>query len=231
MHIKKKCIFAAQSTFKIMEEKEVRQTLSDIREMMNKSSRFQAVSGWSIIIIGLYAAVASAMAAAVIGVGDWLPGFENLQRFAVLNTPSRIRIAALIAIGLFALSLLTVFVLAIVKSKRHNLRFVFDKRMFQMLFDFFIPLAAGGLLSMALVMQGHYGLTSSIMLLFYGLALVNCSHYTYPALRSLGYAELIIGIIDCFTMSHALLFWFLGFSVMHILFGILYVIMFDSKKE
>ena len=106
--IKKKYIFAAQSTFKIMEEKEVRQTLDDIREMMSKSSRFQAISGWSIIVIGLYAAVASLMAAAVIGVGDWLPCCENLQRFAVLNTPSKIRIAALIAVGLFALSLLTV---------------------------------------------------------------------------------------------------------------------------
>ena len=135
-----------------MEEKEVRQTLNDIREMMSKSSRFQAVSGWSIIIIGLYAAVASAMAAAVIGVGDWLPCFENLHRYASLNTPSRIRIAALIAIGLFGLSLLTVFVFAIVKSKRHNLRFAFDKRMVLMLLDFFIPLIAGGLLSMALVM-------------------------------------------------------------------------------
>ena len=214
-----------------MEEKEVRQTLNDIREMMSKSSRFQAVSGWSIIIIGLYAAVASAMAAAVIGVGDWLPGFENLHRYANLNTPTRIRIAALIAIGLLALSLLTLFVFAIVKSKRYNLRFAFEKRTVQMSLDFFIPLAAGGLLSMALVMQGHYGLTSSIMLLFYGLALVNCSHYTYPILRYLGYAELILGIIDCFTMSHPLLFWFLGFSVMHVVFGIAYVLMFERGRR
>ena len=214
-----------------MEEKEVRQTLNDIREMMSKSSRFQAISGWSIIIIGLYAAVASAMAAAVIGVGNWLPDFENLHQFANLNTPSRIRIAALIAIGLLALSLLTLFIFAIVKSKRHNLRFAFEKRTVQMSLDFFIPLAAGGLLSMALVMQGHYGLTSSIMLLFYGLALVNCSHYTYPILRYLGYAELILGIIDCFTMSHALLFWFLGFSVMHVVFGIAYVLMFERGRR
>ena len=213
-----------------MEEKEVRQTLNDIRDMMSKSSRFQSVSGWSIIIIGLYAAVASVVAAVIIGVGDWLPCCENLQRFAVLNTPERIRIVVLCAIGMFALSLLTVFVFAIVKSKRHNLRFVFDKRMCQMLIDFFIPLLAGGLLSTALVMQGHYGLTSSIMLLFYGLALVNCSHYTYPILRYLGYAELILGIIDCFTMSHALLFWFLGFSVMHVVFGIVYVLMFERGR-
>lgn len=213
-----------------MEEKEVKQTLDDIREMMSKSSRFQAISGWSIVIIGLLAGVASWMAAAVIGVSDALPCFENLQRYAILDTPSKIRIAALIAIGLFAICLLTMFVFAIAKSKRHHLHFAFDKRMRQMLLDFFIPLIAGGLLSMALVMQGHYGLTSSIMLLFYGLALVNCSHYTYPILRYLGYAELLIGIIDCFTMSHALLFWFLGFSVMHVVFGIAYVLMFERNK-
>lgn len=212
-----------------MKENEVKQTLDDIREMMSKSSRFQAISGWSIIVIGLLAGIASLMAAAVIGVAD-VPFFDNLQRYSTLNTPLKIRIAALIALILFAVCLLIVFVFASVKSKRHNLPFSFDKRMRQMLLDFFIPLIAGGLFSMAMVMQQHYGLTSSIMLMFYGLALINCSHYTYPILRWLGYTELLIGIIDCFTMSHALLFWFLGFSVAHILFGIIYVLMFDRKN-
>lgn len=212
-----------------MKENEVKQTLDDIREMMSKSSRFQAISGWSIIVIGLLAGIASLMAAAVIGVAD-VPFFDNLQRYSTLNTPLKIRIAALIALILFTVCLLIVFVFAIVKSKRHNLPFAFDKRMRQMLLDFLIPLIAGGLFSMAMVMQQHYGLTSSIMLMFYGLALINCSHYTYPILRWLGYTELLIGIIDCFTMSHALLFWFLGFSVAHILFGIIYVLMFDRKN-
>jgi hypothetical protein len=212
-----------------MKENEVKQTLDDIREMMSKSSRFQAISGWSIIVIGLLAGIASLMAAAVIGVAD-VPFFDNLQRYSTLNTPLKIRIAALIALILFTVCLLIVFVFASMKSKRHNLPFSFDKRMRQMLLDFFIPLIAGGLFSMAMVMQQHYGLTSSIMLMFYGLALINCSHYTYPILRWLGYTELLIGIIDCFTMSHALLFWFLGFSVAHILFGIIYVLMFDRKN-
>ena len=213
-----------------MKEIEVKQTLDDIRDMMSKSSRFQAISGWSIIVIGVFAAIASLMAATVIGIVD-VPFFGNLQRYATLNTPTKIQAAAVIALVLFTVCLLTVFIFAIVKSKRHNLRFTFDKRMAQMLLAFFIPLLAGGLFSMAMVLQHHYGLTSSIMLMFYGLALINCSHYTYPILRWLGYTELLIGIIDCFTMSHALLFWFLGFSVAHILFGIIYVIMFDRKTE
>lgn len=214
-----------------MEEKEVKQTLNDIRDMMSKSSRFQSISGYSIIVVGLLAAVATLMSAVVLGVENCFPCSEKLQQCAILDTATRTRYIALIGIVLFVVSLLTVFIFATIKSKKNQLRFVLDKRTGQMLLDFFIPLVAGGVLSIAMVMQHHYGLTSSIMLIFYGLALINCSHYTYPILRYLGYAELLLGLIDCFMVSHALLCWFLGFSVLHIIFGIIYVILFDRKKE
>ena len=214
-----------------MKEKEVEKTLSDIREMMSKSSRFQSVSGYSIVAVGLLAAVASLITAVFIGVENWFPCSEKLQQFAVMDTAVRTQCIAITGMVLFALSLLTVFFFAYIKYKRHQLRFAFDKRMGQMLLDFFIPLAVGGVLSIVLVMQQHYGLTSSIMLIFYGLALVNCSHYTYPVFRYLGYVELLLGIIDCFTMSHALLTWFLGFSVAHIVFGIVYILLFDRKAK
>lgn len=214
-----------------MKEKEVKKTLSDIRDMMSKSSRFQSVSGYSIVVVGLLAAVASLITAVFIGVENGFPCSEKLQHFAVMDTAVRTKSIAITGMVLFALSLLTVFFFAYIKSKRHQLRFAFDKRMGQMLLDFFIPLAVGGVLSIVLVMQQHYGLTSSIMLIFYGLALVNCSHYTYPVFRYLGYVELLLGIIDCFTMSHALLTWFLGFSVAHIVFGIVYILLFDRKAK
>lgn len=213
-----------------MEEKEVKQTLNDIRNMMSKSSRFQSISGYSIILVGLLAAVATMMSAVVLGVENSFPSSEKMQQYAIMDTTTRTRYIALIGMVLFTVSLLTVFAFAVFKSKKNQLRFVLDKRMCQMLLDFFIPLVAGGALSIALVMQQHYGLTSSIMLIFYGLALINCSHYTYPILRYLGYAELLLGLIDCFLVSHALLCWFLGFSVLHIIFGIIYIILFDRKK-
>lgn len=213
-----------------MEEKEVKQTLNDIRDMMSKSSRFQSISGYSIIVVGLLAAVATLMSAVVLGVENCFSCSEKLQQCAILDTATRTRYIALIGMVLFVVSLLTVFIFATIKSKKNQLRFVLDKRTGQMLLDFFIPLVAGGVLSIAMVMQHHYGLTSSIMLIFYGLALINCSHYTYPILRYLGYAELLLGLIDCFIVSHALLCWFLGFSVLHIIFGIIYVILFDRKK-
>ena len=213
-----------------MNEKDINKTLSDIRDMMSQSSRFQAINGWSIIVIGLLAAVASYFVAGILGHVN-IPFYEYFSYFSSLNTPYKIKIAIITLLVLLVACLTIVFVMAFFKSKRHNLRFSFDKRTIMMIFDFFVPLAIGGLLSCAMVMQHHYGLTSSVMLIFYGLALLNCSHYTYPILRWLGYSEVLLGIIDCFSINHSLLFWFLGFSVLHVLFGIVYILKFERNNR
>lgn len=213
-----------------MENQDVVKTLDEIKEMMSKSSRFQSISGPSIIIVGIYACIACIFGYMIIGAPDALPFLPKSWADFSLNTPYRIKLACLLAVALFAIAFLTVILMAWRKSKKHQLRFAFDKRMFQMVLNFLLPLCIGGLLCIALIIQGHYGLTSSIMLLFYGLALINCQHFTYPVLRFLGYGELLLGIIDCFSIHHALLFWFLGFGILHIVFGIFYTIKYDCKK-
>ena len=215
---------------KDMNKNDVLENLRDIKQMMEKSSRFQAINGVSIIIVGIYACIASAVACYLIGGADWLPFLPKNDQILHLNTPTRIRWAVILAAGLFLLSFFTVTAMAHAKAKRHQLRFEVNKRLLQMIFNFLLPLGVGAVLCTALILQGHYGLTSSVMLLFYGLALVNCQHYTYPSLRFLGYGEILLGIIDCFSIHHALLFWFLGFGVLHILFGILYILKYDRKK-
>ena len=215
---------------KDMNKNDVLENLRDIKQMMEKSSRFQAINGVSIIIVGIYACIASAVACYLIGGADWLPYLPKNDQILHLNTPTRIRWAVILAAGLFLLSFFTVTAMAHAKAKRHQLRFEVNKRLLQMIFNFLLPLGVGAVLCTALILQGHYGLTSSVMLLFYGLALVNCQHYTYPSLRFLGYGEILLGIIDCFSIHHALLFWFLGFGVLHILFGILYTLKYDRKK-
>ena len=200
-----------------MENKEALNTLNDIKEMMERSSKFKAISGLSIIIVGILASLVSAYI--YFFLGDYS-----------INTPTKWRTTAIIAIGLLVVAFATVFLMAYLKAKRHNLRFTFDTTMRRFLLHFFIPMAAGGLLCIALLMQQHYGLVSSITLIFYGLALINSSHFSYPALRYLGYAELVLGLIDCFMVNYALLTWFLGFGVLHIVFGIIFMIQYERSK-
>ena len=40
----------------------------------------------------------------------------------------------------------------------------------------------------------------------------------------LGYLELALGLADCFVVTHALLFWALGFGVLHVVFGLLLIV-------
>ena len=200
-----------------MENKEVINTLNDIKNLMERSSKVKAISGLSIMIIGVLASLVSAYI--YFFLGDY-----------TINTPAKWKTTIIVALGLLVVAFLTVFVMAYLKATRHSLRFTMDATMRNLLINFFVPMIAGGLLCLALVQQQHYGLISSITLIFYGLALINCSHYSYPALRYLGYVELALGLIDCFLVDYALLFWFLGFGVAHIVFGIIFMLKYERSK-
>lgn len=200
-----------------MENKEALNTLNDIKEMMERSSKFKVISGLSIVIVGILASLVSAYIHFCLG--DYH-----------INTPAKWRTTIIIALCLLVVAFLTVFIMAFLKAKRLNLRFTYEPTMRRLLFNFFIPMVAGGLLCTALLMQQHYGLVSSITLIFYGLALINCSHFSYTDLSYLGYAELILGLIDCFFVDYALLAWFLGFGVLHIVFGIIFMLKYERSK-
>jgi hypothetical protein len=200
-----------------MENKEALNTLNDIKDMMERSSKFKAISGLSIVIVGILASLVSAYI--YFFLGDYH-----------INTPAKWRTTVIIAIALLVVAFTTVFVMSYLKAKRLNLRFTFDSTIRRLLINFFVPMLAGGLLCMALLQQQHYGLVSSITLIFYGLALINASHFSYPALRYLGYAELVLGLIDCFLVDYALLTWFIGFGVLHIVFGIVFMLKYERSK-
>ncbi len=209
---------------KIMDNNDAINTLREIKDIMNKSSRFQTISGLSIVIIGIYASVVSLGAWLLLGSHQpigWLPEWcSGLS----INSPSRTWLAVLCAAVLVVVSFGTVSLMSYRKTVRVNRRFVFDRTVRRSLWGFFVPAATGGLVCLALLMQGHYGLTSTFMLVFYGLALINCSHSTTSDLALLGYGQLLLGIVDCFVVSHGILFWFLGFGLWHIIFGIFFTL-------
>ena len=200
-----------------MENREALNTLNDIKEMMERSSKFKAISGLSIVIVGVLASIAAAYIHFVLG---------NYS----INTPSKLHTTVIVVLSLLAVAFMTAFVMAYLKAKRQQLRFTFDATMRNLLLSFLVPLVVGGLFCFALLIQEHYGLTSSVMLLFYGMALIGSSHFSYPSLRYLGYAELVLGIIDCFLVNYALLTWFLGFGVFHIIFGIVFMLKYERSK-
>ncbi len=83
-----------------------------------------------------------------------------------------------------------------------------------------VPLVAGGLLILILISKGLIGLIAPMSLMFYGLALYNASKFTYEEVKILGLIQLGLGLISCHFIEYGLLFWALGFGLVHIIYGI-----------
>lgn len=207
-----------------MENKEVIDTLSEIKELMKNSSKFLSLSGSSAIFVGIYAFIGAYIAHCIF---EPTSGFTTLN----INTPHRLQIVVILALVLLTISLMTAFYLSWIKAKKNGLQLRLDQISIRLLINFFVPLLAGGILCTALLLQQHYGLTSSIMLIFYGMALINGSKYTYSNTRYLGYAELTLGLIDSFVPGCGLLFWTIGFGLFHIIYGVFFYLKYDRSKS
>lgn len=207
-----------------MDNKEALDTIGDIKKMMEKSIKFMSLNGLSSICAGVYALAAFAIAYTAFG--DNSNGQLNLA----INAPYKLEIMFGLAIILIGLCSASALFLSQRKAKKMGQTLKLDPSVRRLLWNFFLPLGVGGLLCLALIQQQHYGLTSSIMLIFYGLAQISASNYTYSNTKYLGYAMLILGLIDCFVTGYAILFWVIGFGLFHIIYGIVFYFKYDRKK-
>lgn len=192
-------------------------TLSEIRNMMERSTKVLSLSGVSAVVVGILAIVAALLANHIIE-NEWLHVYK-------------VRSLMILAISLFIICFMMIILFSKRKAEKNGLRFKFDRTVQKMLWNFFLPLIVGGVLCVGLIYQGHYGLTSSFMLIFYGLALINLSNFTFSNIKYLGYVQLALGLIDFLMVNHSLLFWMIGFGVCHIVYGLIFYLKFERKEK
>lgn len=191
-----------------MSEQDYLKDISEIKDLMNRSSRFISLSGLSGIFAGMYAIIGAACAYLF-----FLPKGEYL----VLHSWNfKMLLAVLLTVAV--LSIVTAYLLTTQKAKKNNVK-IWDATTKRLLLNFMIPLVTGGIYILIKLNSQHYGLTASLMLIFYGLALVNASKYTIGNVKYLGYVEIIAGLICAALPGYGFWFWIFGFGVMHIIYG------------
>ncbi len=191
-----------------MNEKDYLKDISEIKNLMNRSSRFISLSGLSGIFAGLYAIVGAAIAYFYfLPVGDYV--VLHSWNFKML-------IALLFAVAV--LSVVSAFLLTTHKAKKNKVK-IWDATTRRLLLNFMIPLVTGGIYILIKLNHQHYGLTAALMLIFYGLALVNASKYTIGNVKYLGYVEIVAGLFCAAMPGYGFWFWIFGFGVMHIIYG------------
>lgn len=192
-----------------------------IREMMERSSKFQSINGLSLIIAGLFAVAGATFAYLYLIHTFSLTGFSKTHREIVLL------ITALLVL-LSAVGVISFFSWRKAKKNKQNL---LNKVTLRAAYNLIIPLAAGGIFSLVLLFNGDIAYLSATTLIFYGLALINASKYSIGEIHILGICEVIIGLLAAIYLYHGIYWWAIGFGVLHIVFGTIIYCKYDRLSE
>jgi general stress protein CsbA len=222
---------------KVTEQNNHMETLTEIRDIMERSSRFLSLSGLSGVFAGIFALIGAGIAYIYLDLellsnDYYIQGYElgyksYLVPGANLNTDF-LSFFFIDALSVLFLSLLVGSILTTRKARKKGLK-IMTRATKMMMLHLSIPLIAGGLFCLILVYHKVLYLIAPATLIFYGLALLNAGKYTYNDIRYLGVFEIFLGLLASIFAGYGLLFWAFGFGVMHIIYGIVMYYKYDRK--
>jgi len=222
-----------------VEEKQIHDDLASIRSLMERSSKFISLSGLSGILAGVYALIGAGLAyydfyvwgQAQIYLNGKIVKMNELS-VAPSTTPTFNRYDGiiyngflyhskslfLIAVLVLITSICTGVILTVRKAKQKKQQ-VWGRLSRSLLFNMAVPLCTGGSLIIVFIIHHYYDFIIPSCLVFYGISLVAASNFTFTDVKYLGLSEIFIGLIAACLPGYGLLFWAIGFGVLHIVYG------------
>jgi hypothetical protein len=199
--------------------KDPKEDLLAIRNMMERSSKFLSLSGLSGVFAGFCALAGAAVAYFLIQDSGQIQYDQYLQSLSNTSTNSVRLFLGIDAVAVLIVASLGAFYFSIRKSRKANQPFWTNptRNLFGHLL---IPLVTGGIFAVILVSRNNIQLVAPVTLIFYGLSLVNAGKFTFGEIHYLGLTEIVLGILAGIFINQGLLFWTLGFGVMHIAYGV-----------
>lgn len=194
------------------------QELSEIRSLMESSTRFVSLSGLSGVAAGIVA---------LLGAG-WTYHYLRSERILRELIPRRVFMASMeqyyTLVGMALVILVTALAAAAfftVRNTRRQGKSVWTRASQRLLINLLIPLVAGGLFCLQLAWYGFSGMVPGATLIFYGLALLNAGKYTLREIRFLGLSEVALGLVATWVLEYSIIFWAVGFGLLHIVYGLI----------
>ncbi|SCX85050.1 hypothetical protein [Flavobacterium caeni] len=204
-----------------MNQNDYLKDISDIKNMMNRSSQFISLSGLSGVLAGIYALIGAYLGR------DLLRHRAPSREYETASADPTLSIVA-IALGVLVLSVVTAFVMTYFKARRQGEK-VWNSTSKRLIVNFLIPLIAGGILALILLRDGMFAWVAPVTLIFYGLACVHASKYTLRDVRYLGLTVVVLGLLAASYRGYGVEFWALGFGVCHIVYGSIMYFKYDRN--
>ncbi|MEO6694754.1 MAG: hypothetical protein ABIY50_08600 [Ignavibacteria bacterium] len=203
--------------------------LSDIKNLMERSSKFISFSGLSAISAGIIAITGAVFTSLHFNISFFdVKSSQNLK--GTQADPETLTFLIITAVIVFLLSMAAAILISSKKARDSNLIF-WDNMAKRVFLNLFIFLFTGGIFCALLIYHQIYFLIVPAMLIFYGLALINVSKFTMNEIAQLGIFEIILGIAASFVITYPLLIWVSGFGILHLIYGTYIYLKYERKKN
>lgn len=201
-----------------MSKEEYLKDISEIKNLMNKSSKFISLSGFSGILAGIYALAGATY-------------FYATSSTILLSDLNEIElqkaIVILVIIGILSTLTTIAFTSKRAKKIKEN---SWDHKTKNLIHSFTTPLVIGVLFVLILFFKNEYDYLISLLLIFYGTALINSSLRTTNHVKPLGYIQVAFGLICAIFSNYSFIFFTFGFGLVHLIYGCVIYAKFDKKK-
>ena len=195
-----------------------------MEKKLEQTSRFISLSGLSGIAVGICGLFATYIAHNLVSsetkadknMLSIVSGFDSYNATVHLFVGENLIFLSIFTV-LFAL--LFSFYFTTIRSKKNNFP-IWDSLVKRQLSVLSLPLIVGLIFISRLISTANFGFIIPVSLIFYSIALINLRKYTCGDVAYLGYALLVLGIVNLWAQRLGVLFFALGFGIFHILYGI-----------
>jgi hypothetical protein len=207
------------------------QQIDEIKNLMERSSRFISLSGLSGISAGIVALIGAAIAYFYINLNlEYFDSYYNLRSITSHKIPSTILFLIIDGMIVLFFSLTFAILFTVRRANQKGLK-VWTRTTRILLYNLAIPLFTGGIFCVILIYYQFVFLIAPVTLIFYGLSLLNASKYTLPEIQWLGISEISLGLVAGFIPHFGLFFWTVGFGILHIIYGSVMYFRYESGNK
>ncbi len=201
-------------------EQEHLESIREMRNLMERSTRYLSLSGLAGVFVGLTALGGVAWLHYRLGIrfGQSV-SFNELMAAGGQDAEGIMKTILSTAAGVLILSVIVEVILASRKARKLGLP-LWDATARRMFTALAVPVAGGGIYCLSLIQAGNPDGLAAASLIFYGLGLVNAGKYAVPDVGRLGLAVFVTGLAASFLPGWGLICWAIGFGVWHIVYGI-----------
>lgn len=194
-------------------EQQTADTLNDIRNMMERSSKFISLSGLSGIIIGIITILSV----------TWFCDHYHINPFdtdlgQLSDLPAEhYRTAFILSITLLVVSLFTTTLLSVRRARKMGLQ-VWGPASRQLLVNMMVPLSSG-IIFCSILFFDSPDLVLPLSLTFYGISLYGAGKFTHNSVRVFGLIQILLGLICLIFIQYHIIIWTVGFGICHVVYG------------